>query len=96
MAKDDKNTKDVNPINNLGRDEGSPQDAKTAFEQNTNAKVCYVNAQGEWLFANPDKSFGAVTKTYNRDEDGKITERNGFIKHEDHVTQDTSKLLLKK
>lgn len=81
-----KQGEDKNP--NLGRDEGTPMDAKTAFEQSTNAKVCYVNKQGHWLFSNPDKSFGEVVKTFKRDEDGKITEQGGFRQTLEHAKSD--------
>lgn len=60
----------------------SMQSAKNAFMENKLAKVCYVNAQGEWLFSVPGKDFGPVVKTYTKvygekGELAKITEKNG-------------------
>jgi len=74
---------------NLGRDQGDPKDAKTAFEQNQRAKICYINKQGDWCFSNPDKTFGEVVRTLTRDsESGKISEQNGFRQHLEHIKSD--------
>lgn len=53
--------------------ENDMQSAQNAFAQHPGATVCYINEQGQWLFSNPDKEFGKVVKTLNKDKNGKIS-----------------------